>query len=98
MSLISLDTIAAAAEARGFRVTRLLVGEGRGLEIFAPEHDGPTAYHHNGACYSAAEFGISDLPGIGYGYNGFFYGPWHRGFAQADAYGVQKLYAHPAMQ
>lgn len=95
MALVSLDHVAATAEAKGFRVRRyLLCSGGNVLEIYAPNHTGPTAVWWEGACYSAASFTISDR--TSYGYNDFFHGPWHDGFAQDDDYGLQQLHAHPA--
>lgn len=97
MALISLNQIAADAEANGFRVNRCLLGRGgRVLEIYAPDHDDSRGGWHNGCQYSGADFIISDR--TSYGYNDWFHGPWHDGLTQSDAYGVQKLYEHPAMQ
>lgn len=100
MSLLSLATIAATAEAKGFKVRRFLLGRGGSqLEIIPPEYDGPTAHYHEGSWYACGEaFHVSDRPSIGYGYNDFFFGPWHEGHAQSDDYGVTKLFEHPAMQ
>lgn len=100
MSLLSLDAIATAAEAKGFKVYRYLLGRGGNLlEIIPPDYKGPTAYYHEGSWYACGEsLHVSDRPSLGYGYNDFFFGPWHEGHTQSDDYSVVKLFEHPAMQ
>jgi hypothetical protein len=93
MALISIKALADKARERGFKVD----GGVNYLEIFTPEHNGPEAVLHGGCVYTSAEIIISDRPSLGYGYNGFFYGPWHPGLTQDTAYGVQKLLNHSAM-
>ena len=91
--LIELQKIATAAEANGFKVTRL-----HGcLEIYAPEYVQTHSCWHNGCQYSSADFVISDGCEIGYGYNPFFYGPFHPGFCSDSNFGLKQLLAHPAM-
>jgi len=99
MALISIKTIADRAKAKGFRVNMLRGTDGTtGAEIFAPEHNGPDAVWYGGSQYSCSDFVVYDRPCGGYGYNSFFYGPWHDGMTQSTAHGVSKLLAHPAMQ
>lgn len=92
--LVKIAKIAAIAEARGFRVYRST----RHIEIFAPEHTGPDQDYHNGSLYSHADFIVDDRPGIGYGFNSLFYGPWHHGHAHMDDFGFTKLRNHPLME
>lgn len=94
MALIRIADLASAAKARGFKVMHYT----HSVEIWSPKHEGETAVWYAGSIYSTAEFNISDRPSIGYGYNPWFHGPFHDGYCQSDAFGVQKLLAHPAMQ
>lgn len=101
MKLINIETITRAAEERGFKVKMFRsLGDaytGLSAEIDFPEHDDRRGGWHNGCQYSGADAIISDGPDIGYGYNGFFYGPWHVGHVRSDNFGLEKLLAHPAM-
>jgi hypothetical protein len=94
--LIKIADIADKARAAGFKVN--VYNNNGYLEIYAPDHKGETHVNWYGSVYSSADFIVSDSPNTGYGYNGFFYGPFHKGFTQDNAYGVQKLMRHPAMQ
>lgn len=91
---ISIAALAATAKARGFHVH--LSHDGSYAELHAPEHGGPKAVIWYGATYSTADIILTDRPG-GYGYNPFFYGPWHSGLCRSTDHGVQKLLSHPAM-
>jgi hypothetical protein len=97
MTLLNIAAIETEAKARGFLVNRAHYSDGTSqLEIWAPGHDGPRGVWHEGSVYSNADFVVGDGPSIGYGYNPFFYGPWHHGLARDDDYGVRKLFSHPA--
>lgn len=93
MALISIKTLTEAAKARGFRAT----GGESYVELFAPEHKGPDAVLNFDSIYSTCTVSLWDRPRSGYGYNPFFYGPWHTGMCQSDEHSVQRLLAHPAM-
>jgi hypothetical protein len=92
---ISIKALATEAKDRGFDVR--LSHDGSYAELHAPEHQGAKAVNWFGATYSTADIIISDRPGTGYGYNPFFYGPFHPGLCRSTDYGVQKLLSHPAM-
>ncbi len=92
MALISIKSLVETAKARGFHVNEFA---GNYVELFAPDHDGPEAVLYNGCVYSSADFILSDRPS-GYGYNGFFHGPWHTGMVQSNS--IKRFLNHPAMQ
>jgi hypothetical protein len=94
MKLISIPALVAAAKARGFD-TRIS-HDGTYAELHAPEHLGAKAINWHGAMYSTADIILSSRPS-GYGYNPFFYGPFHPGLCRSTDFGVAKLLAHPAM-
>ena len=93
MALISIKSLTEAAKARGFRA----YGHEGYVELFAPEHTGPLAVRNWDSIYSTCTISLCDRPRDGYGYNGFFHGPWHDGYEQSDSSSVRKLLAHPAM-
>jgi hypothetical protein len=99
--LISLDVIARVAAERGFKVRQLTVlGSGactRQIEISEPSHDDGGLRGHGGEVYSTAQIIVDDGPANGYGYNPWFHGPWHSGFAHIERFGVRELISHPAM-
>lgn len=99
--LISLDKIEAVAKAHGFKVKRYVSSYDEHaftqMEISEPTHNDGGYRAPTGEVYSTAQFIIHDKASLGYGYNPFFRGPWHRGFAQSDCFGLTKLLAHPAM-
>lgn len=90
--LISIDALVDHATANGFRAHRY----SGCVELFAPEHEGSqsSAWWY-GSQYSCCDFVLSDRPSTGYGYNGFFYGPWHDGMVQSTR--VARLLARPEM-
>jgi hypothetical protein len=94
MALISIKHLTDAAKARGFRT----YGGESYVELFAPDHVGPDAVRNWDSIYSTCTISLYDRPRCGYGYNPFFYGPWHTGYTQSDDFSVKKLLAHPAMQ
>lgn len=88
MSLINIQSLISLASAAGFKVREYQDQ----TELWYPNNDKDTAVWHNGSCYSTADIVLSSLPGIGYGYNSAFYGPYHRGYVQSDSFGVEKLF------
>ncbi len=96
MQLFNIATLAATAKSLGFHVH--LSHDGSYAELHAPEHAGPKAVNWHGSVYSTADIIISDRPGTGYGYNAFFYGPFHPGLCRSTDFGVQKLLSHPMMK
>jgi len=82
MALISINSLKDTLKAKGFKLREY---QNYYTEVFTPDHDGPEAVLHNGCVYSSCDFVLSDRPD-GYGYNGFFYGPWHTGMVQSDKY------------
>jgi inosine/xanthosine triphosphate pyrophosphatase family protein len=106
MNLISIKALCEAAKARGFDVREGIAKDSFGkldwngtgyAEIFAPDHEGRKYAEHGGAVYCCAAIIISDGCNTGYGYNPFFYGPFHPGLCRSTCSGVQKLLSHPAM-
>jgi hypothetical protein len=94
MKLLNIKSLADLARTKGFDVH--LSHDGSYAEFHAPEHNGPKAVNWHGSVYSTAEIIVSDRPGS-YGYNTFFYGPFHPGLCRSTDRGVEKLLAHPAM-
>ncbi len=94
MKFLSIAALANNAKTRGFHVH--LSHDGSYAELHAPEHDGAKAVIWSGATYSTADIILTDRPGS-YGYNPFFYGPFHPGLCRSTSFGVQKLLSHPAM-
>jgi hypothetical protein len=92
---LSISALVEQAKARGFRAS--VSHDGTYAEIITPDHEGPEAVHWYGACYSCADVILSSMPS-GYGYNPFFYGPFHPGLCRSTDSGVQKLLSHPAME
>jgi hypothetical protein len=91
-NLIALSTVERALVFAGWRVKKFSSARGfTTLECFAPNHEGPDAVWSNGCQYSAATRNISDGPGLGYGHNDWFNGPWHYGYVQRNDFGIQKL-------
>jgi len=93
MALVSIKQLIDTATARGWRVS----GNEHYAEMFAPDHNGPEAVRNWDSIYSTCTVSLCDRPRSGYGYNPFFYGPWHDGMVQSDCSTVQKLLAHPSM-
>lgn len=98
--LISLDKIEAVAKAHGFKVKRYVSSYDENaftqMEISEPSHNDGGYRAPTGEVYSTAQFIVHDKQ-TGYGYNSFFRGPWHRGYAQSNAFGLSQLMQHPAM-
>jgi hypothetical protein len=90
--LIKIKDIAIRAAEAGFNVRSF--NNDSYLEIFPPAYDGPVEHWYEGSCHvSANAIIISDDCNHGYGYNQFFFGPFHPGFCRADNYGLKKFNA-----
>ena len=92
MALISIKLLVEAAKSRGFTVRNF---NGDYAEIYAPDHKGPKTVWNFDSQYSTADFVLNARGAIGYGYNSFFYGPWHTGMVKPED--AQGLLSHPAM-
>lgn len=82
MSLINIKLLIETLKAKGFEVR----GSEKYAEVFKPSHTGPKGIWYGGCQYSSCDFVLSDRPRGSYGYNSFFYGPWHVGMMQNDEY------------
>jgi hypothetical protein len=91
MTFISIQTLAERAKAQGFHVS--MGHDGTYAELYPPEHASrPDAIHWGGATYATAEYVLNSRP-AGYGYNPFFYGPFHPGLVRTESASVQRLLA-----
>ncbi len=82
MALISTKSLIEELKSKGFTVR----GNEHYAEVFKPNHDGNKGIWYGGCQYSTCDYVISDRPSTGYGYNSFFYGPWHDGMIQDGEY------------
>lgn len=88
MSLINMQRLIDIAASAGFTVR-----EGRDqTELWFPKNDGEKDVYYHGSIYSTADILLSSMPELGYGYNSFFNGPYHRGYVRHDSFGVTKLF------
>lgn len=87
MALISIKSLIETLKSKGFEVR----GGEHYAEVFKPTHEGPKGIWYGGCQYSSCDFVLSDRPSGSYGYNGFFYGPWHTGMMQNDEYVARML-------
>jgi hypothetical protein len=88
--MLKLSDLIATAKNAGFEVREYQDH----AELWYPNNTKDHAVWHEGSCYSTSDIVLSCIPGIGYGYNSAFYGPWHKGYVQADSFGVEKLFAY----
>jgi hypothetical protein len=89
-TLIKIEELADLAEDKGFRVRR-----GRTqTELWYPGNKVSHQHWYDGSYYSTADIVLDSNPGIGYGYNEAFNGPYHYGYVHVDSYGFKKLQEH----
>lgn len=91
MKFININLLGDKAEQKGFKVRRW---QGN-IEVYNPDH----VYKNNGFYYghSDCDYNISDSCDTGYGYNSWFYGPFHPGLTRSTCPHVLRLLAHPLM-
>ena len=89
-NFLKLTDLADMAEARGFRVQRGATQ----VELWYPNTTAPTTISYGGSSYSTANIVLSSGPGLGYGYNDAFQGPYHYGYVPANSYGAQQLLSY----
>jgi len=85
--LININELAELAVEKGFRVRY----NSKQVELWYPDNNISQAHWYDGCFYSTADIVIDSTPGIGYGYNESYNGPYHYGYAHADSYGVKKF-------